>query len=302
MDPRRETELWPHEGNEIYRAYDRILDCRRHGWANVQATHLNLPFAGEDELARLLAAVRLVLPLLPALAASSPVLEGRTTDLLDNRLSFYRTNSARVPEMTGIVIPEPVYDAATYRRTVLAPIDARLAPLDTDGILVGHEWLNARGAIVRFDRDAIEVRLLDTQECPRADLGLCAAVVGVLRALVAERWSSLAAQRAHASEPLAALLERAVAKGPAASLEDPAYAAHFGSRATTAGGLWQELVAATFDGPPELAEPVGLVLSHGTLAQRIQRALGREPSRERLRAVYLELCGCLSDGALFDAP
>jgi len=49
MDPKRETVLWNHEGSEIYRAYDRIFDCRGHGWANLQSIHINLPFGDDDE-------------------------------------------------------------------------------------------------------------------------------------------------------------------------------------------------------------------------------------------------------------
>ena len=48
MDPRA-ASLWPHEYGEVYAAYDRIFDCRRHGWANLQSVHLNLPFADERE-------------------------------------------------------------------------------------------------------------------------------------------------------------------------------------------------------------------------------------------------------------
>ena len=48
-----------------------------------------------------------------------------------------------------------------------------IAPLDPDAVLQ-HEWLNARGAIARFDRNTIELRVLDVQECPRADLAICA--------------------------------------------------------------------------------------------------------------------------------
>ena len=33
MDPGTETTLWTAEGREIYRMYDRIFDCRRHGWS-----------------------------------------------------------------------------------------------------------------------------------------------------------------------------------------------------------------------------------------------------------------------------
>ena len=72
MDPSAETSLWPGEGAAIYATFDRLFDCRRHGWANLQSMHVNLPFDGDDEFARLHAAVRVLLPLIPALAASSP--------------------------------------------------------------------------------------------------------------------------------------------------------------------------------------------------------------------------------------
>ncbi|MGH9388042.1 MAG: glutamate-cysteine ligase family protein, partial [Vicinamibacteria bacterium] len=41
MRPREETRLWPHEGREVYEAFDRVFDCRRHGWANLQSAQLN---------------------------------------------------------------------------------------------------------------------------------------------------------------------------------------------------------------------------------------------------------------------
>jgi hypothetical protein len=72
MDPVTETKLWPHEYNEIYRTFDRIFGCQGHGWANVQSTHINLPFSNDVEFGRLHAAIRGVLPLIPALAAASP--------------------------------------------------------------------------------------------------------------------------------------------------------------------------------------------------------------------------------------
>ena len=95
MDPKTETRLWPHEYAEIYQSYDRIFGCRRHGWANLQSMHVNLPFSGDQEFARLHAVIRLLLPILPALAASSPIAEGSPTGWLDYRLECYRTNSER---------------------------------------------------------------------------------------------------------------------------------------------------------------------------------------------------------------
>ena len=76
MDPRT-AKLWTQSDSAIYRAFDRLFDCRRHGWANLQSMHINLPFADDDEFTRLHAAVRLVLPLIPALAASPPFADAR---------------------------------------------------------------------------------------------------------------------------------------------------------------------------------------------------------------------------------
>ena len=307
MDPARETELWPFEYAEVYRTYDRVFDCRRHGWANLQSVHLNLSFGDDDEFARLHAAVRLVLPLVPALAASTPVFEGRPAAHLDQRLEVYRTNSARVPRMTGAVIPEPLFTQRDYRREILEPLQREVAALEPTGILEG-EWLNARGAIARFDRDALEIRLIDTQECPRADVAVAWAVRCVVAALCAERWSSSATQRAFTSAPLAALLGDAIRSGPDARVVDPAYARALGwERAAlpTLGELWQTLFASAVASAPEsdaaLLAPVRTILEHGTLAQRIRAALGPAPARGRLTDVYRELCECLTAGRSFHA-
>ncbi|MFT5286814.1 MAG: carboxylate-amine ligase, partial [Planctomycetota bacterium] len=161
MNPVAETEFWSHDNSPIYRAYHALFDARRHGWANLQSVHLNLPFADEREFAKLMAAIRLVLPLIPALAASSPIVEGNATGMLDNRLHFYRTNSERVSAMTGEVIPEAIFDVETYRKVVLGAIDVQLKERGASQVLMGNEWTNARGAIARFDRMAIEIRLID---------------------------------------------------------------------------------------------------------------------------------------------
>jgi gamma-glutamyl:cysteine ligase YbdK (ATP-grasp superfamily) len=105
MNPMTETKIWPHENNEVYDIYNKIFDCRGHGWSNLQSTHLNLPFFDDEEFAKLHAAVRIVLPLLPALCASSPILDGQLTGMLDTRLKYYRTNQSKMPSITGRVIP-----------------------------------------------------------------------------------------------------------------------------------------------------------------------------------------------------
>ncbi len=184
MDPLQEMVLWPHDAHEIYALYNTIFDCRGHGWANLQSAHLNLPFAGDEEFARLHTAIRLLLPLLPALTASSPLLDGGPTGWLDSRLKVYLHNQERLPVLTGRLIPEAVCSEAEYEERIFRPIMAAIAPFDPEGIMDKY-FLNARGAIARFDRGAIEIRILDVQECPLADCSIAGLIVEILRGLAA---------------------------------------------------------------------------------------------------------------------
>jgi hypothetical protein len=301
MDPEHETRLWPHEYGEVYQAFDRIFGCRGHGWANLQSAHLNLPFADDAEFARLHAAIRLVLPILPALAASSPVVEGRITGLMDNRLEVYRMNSRRIASVAGRVIPEAAFSQAEYNQQILEPLYAEIAPHDPAGVL-RNEWLNARGAIARFSRNTIEIRVLDVQECPRADVAICAAIVSVLRALVSERWSSLARQQAAAVEPLASILLTSIRNAEEAVIYDSEYLELFGfpGESCTAGELWGHIIEAL----PELSslsspwrETLAVILDEGPLARRLVSVL----ETDHLQAVYCELCRCLQQGEMFRA-
>lgn len=302
MDPLTQTRLWPHEYDVVYEAYDRIFGCRGHGWSNLQSVHINLPFADDSEFARLHSAIRLVLPLLPGLAASSPFLEGRFTGLVDARLEAYRHNASRIPSITGAVIPDVVHSRAAYEARILAPMYRDIAAFDPDGVLQ-HEWLNSRGAIARFDRNAIEIRLLDVQETPQADLAIVAAVVGLVRALYDGPLAEPAAQDAVSTEALARVLLAAIREGEGAIVDDPALLGCLGlpERPLTLQALWRALLARHVTLPPgDWEAPLALILEQGPLARRLLAAAGETPSRTRLRAVYRELCECLAQGELFN--
>ena len=304
MDPARETRLWPHEYSPVYAAYDRIFGCAGHGWSNLQSLHLNLPFANDHEFASLHAAIRALLPLLPALAASSPIVDGRSTGWLDHRLAVYRTNSARLPSVTGQVIPEPAYSRADYERDILEPMYRDIAPWDREGILQ-DEFLNSRGAIARFGRGSIEIRVLDVAECPAADLAIAQLIVAVLRALTAERWVPLATLQRLDTGALAATLLHVAHDAEAAVVREPDLLAALGRRTDRpclAGSLWQVLaqelsVLHQLDAAERAALEV--ILQHGCLARRILAALGGDSSRPRLAAVYRRLADCLAAGRSF---
>lgn len=304
MDPHTQTRLWPHDYSPVYAAFDRIFDCKGHGWSNLQAIHLNLPFADDDEFGRLHAALRLVLPILPALAASSPLVDGRISGLADTRLEMYRHNARRVPSVAGAVIPEPVFSRRDYEEQILERIYRDLAPHDPDGTL-RYEWANARGTIARFDRNTFEIRVLDMQECPAADVAIIAFIVDALRALVAEQWASYADL---CTWPVAALCDiflSTLRDGDRAVIANEAYLATFGLGDVprcTAGELWthlfETLVPATRRDSPE-SSPLRVILNEGCLARRILHALQGDESPARLAAVYRELCDCLAEGRMF---
>jgi glutamate---cysteine ligase / carboxylate-amine ligase len=301
MNPERDARIWPHEYNAVYEAFDRIFDCNGHGWSNLQSAHINLPFSGDDEFGRLHAAIRMLLPILPALAASSPVVDGRANGILDNRLEYYRSNSRRIPAVTGRVIPERADSRSEYEEVILEPMYRAIAPHDPDGILQ-NEWLNARGAIARFDRDAIEIRVLDVQECPLADLAIARIVVSVLRDLIRERWVGLEELKAWPIGPLEGILLATARSAEDAVIEDSGYLAALGMSGTSscrAGDVWRHLVEgsdASGLGSEEEARALETLVGRGSLARRIADALaaGRD-----LRGVYEELCECLIGGRLF---
>ncbi|RMH67126.1 MAG: glutamate--cysteine ligase [Bacteroidetes bacterium] len=295
MDPLTETQLWPHEYSEVYGLYNRLFDCRGHGWSNLQSTHLNLPFRDDAEFGRLHAAVRVLLPIIPALSASTPLLDGRLTGLADSRLEHYRHNQARIPEIAGVVIPEAVFTEADYHARIFRPIDAAIRPHDTEGVL-DHHFLNSRGAIARFDRGAIEIRVIDLQESPAADLAILQGLVAVLRRLVGETWTDQATQRAWSEHDLAALFLDVIRTAEHTVIRSPAYLRLFGLEAETATAqdLWRHLLDQIRpELPLEAARTLATIVEWGSLASRIVRRLGDDVTPERIRTLYHELARCL---------
>jgi len=314
MDPSHETVLWPHEFSPVYEAYDRIFGCQGHGWSNLQSTHINLPFKDDEEFGRLHAAIRILLPILPALAASSPLVEEKPTGFLDNRMEVYRTNSRRVPSVAGEIIPEPVFSETAYQEEVLGRMYRDIAPLDPEGILQ-EEFLNSRGAIPRFGRGSIEIRVVDVQESPTADLALVALSAGVLRLLTEGRLSEPAFQQGLGVEPLARIFLDCIRKGEGGVVKDPVFLKSLGfpGKVAEAREIWWHLLEAVAAGGdlPQAGQEDLLkrMIGRGTLSTEILRALGMPGAglegggaalpRDQVKEVYRELARCLQSGEIF---
>ncbi len=293
MDP-SEMQLWPYDCNDIYQTYDRIFNCKGHGWANLQSTHLNLSFDGDDEFGELHAAIRLLLPLIPAIAASSPYLDGKYTGFKDARIEVYRHNQDKVPEIAGLVIPEKAYTYDEYNKQIFDKVKKAIAPYDPEHLL-NHFFLNSRGAIARFDRGAIEIRLVDIQECPNADIAIVELEIATLKAIAGKNLRDFDTER------LSALLTATSRDAEDTVIDWPEYLSVFGmSGKCTAGELWKHIFAMVKNELTEVsASTMEKMLDRGTLSSALYRALGDAPSREAFVSEYKKLADSLAHNRLY---
>lgn len=183
----KDTRIWPHRHRKIYHEYGKIFDLNQHGWLNIQSFHLNLPYLKEANGVLLHNLLANLCTYLPAISASSPIYEGKLSKNIDNRLAFYKINQKEVPSITGEVIPAPVSSFSMYKRDVIGNYSRDLAHMGASKAILFKEWVNSRGVIFRFDRSALEVRVMDEQECVKSDVALSCFVRSTLRGLVADQ-------------------------------------------------------------------------------------------------------------------
>jgi glutathione synthase/RimK-type ligase-like ATP-grasp enzyme/gamma-glutamyl:cysteine ligase YbdK (ATP-grasp superfamily) len=301
MDPAG-ARLWRRSNTAIYDTYARVFDVRTHGWMNVHAAHLNLPLGREDEAVALHNAAALLLPYLPALAASSPVHDGRLQEAEDGRMRWILDHQRAIPESQGEIVPEFIESLADYRKRILGEMYTALDRFPDSG-RIRHEFLNARGAVIRFSRKALEIRVVDTQECVKMDVAIAVFVRSALRHLTRQLLTGRVALPAHGI--LVADLRATVRDGSRARV----FAPHIGdgpSRgadgSAAARDVLRELLAgcrrAVRRDEAAYLELVEDVIEHGSLAERIRAVLEPAASdpprfRERTREVYEELARCL---------
>ena len=309
MDP-AEMQLWPYDCLDIYQTYDRIFNCKGHGWSNLQSTHLNLSFDGDDEFGELHAAIRLLLPLIPAIAASSPYLDSKYTGFKDARIEVYRHNQDKVPEIAGLVIPEKAYTYDEYNTQIFDKVKKAIAPYDPEHLL-NHFFLNSRGAIARFDRGAIEIRLVDIQECPNADIAIVELEIATLKAIASGKLANGKAPhtmkeyreflRDFDTARLSEMLTQTSRDAEDTVIDWSEYLAVFGMEGKcTAGELWKHVFDAVKGDLTEVSRNVmEQMLARGTLSSALYRALGDAPSRKDFVTEYKKLADCLAHNRLY---
>jgi len=172
-----QTTYWDHDEQEYYLAYDRLFDIKQHGWLNIQALQINIPYRSKEEIAPMFNRIRSLMPYLVAVSASSPIVEGLLTGYMDNRLVYYRENQARMPRISNEILPERLNSVEDYIR-INRSIYSELKACGAD--LLCREWVNSRGVIVRFTRRCLEVKAIDEQECLHSDMAISAFLLALL--------------------------------------------------------------------------------------------------------------------------
>jgi carboxylate-amine ligase len=305
MNPEKETFLWPHDQSDIYDRYNKIFNCQGHGWSNLQSTHINLPFYDDEEFAALHTAARLILPIIPGLSASTPILNENYTGYHDKRLVYYKNNQRRIPSITGKIIPERVVSRRQYQKLVYDKIASQVAPYNEDHIL-DPVWLNSRGIIARFDRGSIEIRIIDIQECPLADLAVVILVSLAIRLLVEEKLCDHKEQLQWEIEPLYKILKGCIRTGHLTSVSDTNYLNMLGmsSVSTSVKDIWIYLLGEIKANYPETIRPwqdvLEELLNRGTLAYSILETAQKNYSRANLGLIYQELSNSLATNRLFE--
>lgn len=178
-----------------------------------------------------------------------------------------------------------------------------IAPFDPDGTLK-HEFLNSRGAIARFDRGTIEIRVLDIQECPIADLAAADLITAAIETLCGERWISLEKLKKVETQPLVDIFLAVIRDADDTVIQDRSFLEAVGMKMKKAAAIeiWQHLAEAC--SADRLIDPIHrsvlqTLFSKGCLARRIVNAVGTDLRKNRLKEVYGALCDCLARGEQF---
>jgi gamma-glutamyl:cysteine ligase YbdK (ATP-grasp superfamily) len=284
-----ETGIWPHRHRQIYEAYSKIFNLKRHGWLNIQSYQLNLPYSNEKAGVLLHNLIANVCPYLPAVSASSPLYEGKFGENVDNRLRFYKENQMEVPSLTGDIIPEYVVSFKAYREQVIDRYSKELAARGAERLLLGKDWVNSRGTIFRFDRKALEIRIMDEQECIKSDVALSCFIRALLRGLMNRDTELLS------HDVLTGDFNVAVSEGLEAQVRNP-----FGQTARRV--LMSYMRTAVKNATEEENKYLPIVqkrLADGSLSEIIRKKVKAKSQKTELREaivdVYLKLAKSLID-------
>lgn len=253
---------------------------------------LDIPFERPGEFGKLMAAVRVLLPLIPAYTASSPLSSGLLTGCHSSRLRACVDLYDRHPVRVGGFIPEALFEPSEYDREIIGAIATTMARSGSNAAF-DTQHLDLRAATASQDPDMITIHALDAQENPAADLAVIEFTLAVLRALISGHWVSNYLQRAWNTEDLLSVMSATIKHGSDAVITSKDYLFMFGmmkQEEADATRLLRHLFVELYGELSENARKhMGLIIENGDLAARLMRHLGAHPSPSRIREVYTRL-------------
>jgi len=254
---------------------------------------LNLPFSDEDDGIQLHNQLANLCPYLPAISAASPIYEGKEGTYVDNRLWFYKTNQAEVPSVAGDIVPEYAASFNLYKEKVIDRYSHDLASAGAGKTLLFKEWVNSRGVIFRFDRRAIEIRVMDEQECIKSDVAISCLIRAALRGMMEQQTELIS------HDVLVSDFNSVVSDGLNAMVLHPA--------GKTAREVCRYLCKLASDNATEQEKQylwlIRKRIEQGNLSEMIREKVSRRAQKtdyaEAIRDVYSMLINCLADNQPF---
>jgi len=282
--------------------YDRLFDTRGHSWVNLSRTYVEFPYRNEEMLQRLQAALRIILPIIPALSASSPIVEGKFSGRIDNGLRYARGRYSKFPAITGQIVPEPFFSEKKYQEMVLDKIKAQLAPVDPQG-LIHPEMVNYRGVVPDFQGKRLILQIMEPQECVAADIAIVKLVHEAVRFMLEEKTISFEQQTAARMEILTGILDDVTENGRHAEVYSSEYLGFFGlDEVSTVGNIWKHLFNKLSTDPLRplamYEKELSVILNQGPLAERILSVVGEKPGTEELMFMWRRLGDCMDQNKL----
>lgn len=189
--------------------------------------------------------------------------------------------------------------AATYMKIKMPKAD--IAPYDPEHLL-NHFFLNSRGAIARFDRGAVEIRLVDIQECPDADIAIAEWEVAILKGLAEGEFANDSQIRALDTDALAKILLSTTHSAEKTIISDRDYLKIWGVEASeiTAGELIQKITDRVKNKISSHSQALlTSMFKRGTLASALVKAVGADPDRDDFVYEYGKLAKCLAENRLY---
>ena len=176
--------------DKIAQEFEKVFLLKRHGWLNVQSFQINLPYSTESEAVSLHNALAHLCTYLPAISASSPICESQLTSYIDSRLYYYKKKSLEIPSIAGEIIPEYISSFDQFQREVSGRYSRDLSKA---GVSIEDfaDYVNQRAAVFKVARKAIEVRVMDEQECIKSDVALGCFVRSTIRGLTSTKSETL---------------------------------------------------------------------------------------------------------------